>query len=215
MPYLGEVRFGRAVRVAVAGVLLAAGLHPSPGLAACRPDDGACLEQEGDNDTAVEVENEGQGGDAIAGSQVISVTGGGNTNITANNQSRFARARGGDVDSKVNVNVDNGPRLRVSRPSSEPSATSSGQAVTVQEADPRGTITLDQTGSASGDSVLTATGLAAGFATGASVLSQTLGPRAASVGSNAAFVTGSAPVTQIATAFAAPLAVAAGPGAWA
>lgn len=207
---------GRLVRVLAPGVLLSLmslNLHAPQVLAACQPDDEACLEQDGANESNIDVDNDGEGGDAIAGSQVISVTGSGDVNITANNSSKYAKAQGGDVEANVKINVDNGPELKVTGGSGGAASSAEGLAVTSQLADPQVSVTLDQTGFATGEAVFTGAGLAAGFATGTSVLSQTLGAGASSVGSNAAFITGSAPVTQAATSISTPIAVAIGDAA--
>jgi hypothetical protein len=202
------------------------------GLAACAPDDDACLEQSGDNSAEVDVDSEGEGGDAIAGSQVITVTGAGNTNITANNDSRFATARGGDVNGNTNININNGPTVSVRGPSQSAAANAAGVASTTQSALPKVQITLEQAAFPTGAAPASSAALAMSFATGASVFSQTplspfavtqtinrsaisstlseVEPTVSVVGDNVAFVTGSALVSQAATAVATPVASAIG-----
>jgi len=224
----------RLVRALAAVVLLSLVWLPTPGLAGCDPDDEACLEQQGNNDVDVDFDGEGQGGDAIAGSQVITVTGGGDSTIVANNKSRFARAKGGDVEGKIETTINNGPKLEIREPSSSATANAGGVARTTQVARPNVTITLDQFSFPTGTASLSSTAFAADFAMGTNFLSQApLGigavsqmidqmgsaPLSSSVmpvvniaGDNTSFVTGAAPVTQTATARTSPTASAVGGG---
>lgn len=227
------MRFGRFVRLLVVAVglaLIALQVNPAPGLAECDPDDEACLEQEGNNDSEVDVDAEGQGGDAIAGSQVISVAGGGDTQIEANNRSRFARAKGGDVEGKIETTIDNGPRLRVDQGSTSTNAVVGGVTRITQDARPTVTATLDQFSLPMGTPTLSSTAFATGSATGTNVVTQApsgtvtqsidqmvQAPVASSVtpevgigADNQAIVTGVAPVTQATTARVSPAALAFG-----
>jgi hypothetical protein len=233
-----EPRSARLLRLVVAVVvvsLVSAYYYPTPGLAACRADDDACLEQEGNNDAEVDVDAEARGGDAIAGSQVISVTGGGDKSIVANNTSRFARAKGGDVNGKIETTINNGPKLEVETSSSGTTANAGGTARTTQDARPNVTVTLDQLSLSTGTANLSSTALASNFTTGTNFLSQspladgavnqaidqlaaapltsTVMPEIDITGDNTSFVTGSAPVTQSATVRTSPVATAIGSGA--
>jgi hypothetical protein len=231
------VRFGRSVRlfaVALGLALIALPLHPTPGLAKCDPDDDACLEQEGNNEAEVDIDAEGQGGDAIAGSQVISVTGSGDTQITANNRSRFARAKGGDVKGTVETTINNGPRVQVERDSSSTNAVVGGLTQITQDARPTVRATLDQFSLPTGTPTLSSTAFATGSATGTNVFSQapsgaggvtqtidqmveapvtsSVTPDVGIEADNQAIVTGVAPVSQAATARVSPAALAFGGG---
>lgn len=214
--------------------LIALQFNPAPGRAECDPDDDACLEQEGDNDADVDIDAEGQGGDAIAGSQVITVQGSGDTQIEANNRSRFARARGGDVEGKIETNIDNGPRIQLEQGSSSTNSIVGGVTQIDQDAAPRVGITLDQVSAPTGTVGLSSTAFATGFATGTNVVSQPplgAGPVTQIIdqtvdipvendvmpdinieSDNVSLVTGVAPVTQSAAARVSPAALAFGGG---
>ncbi len=227
-------RFVRLLAVVVGVALIALQLNPAAGHAGCDPDDEACLEQEGSNDARVDIDAEGQGGDAIAGSQVISVAGGGDTQIEANNRSRFARAKGGEVEGKIGTTINNGPRIQVDKGSSSTNAVVGGVTRIRQEAQPTISIGLDQFSAPTGTPGLSSTAFATGFATGTNVVSGgpvgagpvtqvvdqvVVAPVMSSVmpdvgieADNQAIVTGVAPVSQSATARVSPAALAFGGG---
>lgn len=236
-PTLTSGRLGRYARLAVIALglgLIVLQLNPAAGRAECDPRDDACLEQEGDNDADVDIDAEGQGGDAIAGSQVITVQGGGDTRIEANNRSRFARAKGGDVEGEIETNIDNGPRIQLEQGSSSTNSIVGGVTQIDQNGEPRVSITLDQVSAPTGTIGLSNTAFATGFATGTNVVSQAplgAGPVLQVIdqtmdapvenevmpdinveSDNISFVTGVAPVTQSATARVSPAALAFGGG---
>jgi hypothetical protein len=201
-------------------------LHPTPVRA------GTAADQEGDNKSEADIEGESEGGDAIAGSQVISVTGAARSEIRATNTSRFATAKGGDAKGSVNVNVRVGPTVTNSEPTGRVSADARGDAGISQSATPIIGVTLDQfafptgeaylSGSAIATNTLTGTNVVSGGSSGVGDMNQTITQTNASpitsdvfvplnvTGSNTAGIAGMASISQLATTNAAPKAIAVG-----
>ncbi|MEX0875755.1 MAG: hypothetical protein WD646_00790 [Actinomycetota bacterium] len=189
------------------------------------------MSQDGDNDSDVDVETEQTGGDGVAGGQVIGGAGiSGDVTVTADNNSEFARARGGDATNELELDVDSGPKLEIEGDNINVEANATGVALVTQTAAPNVSITLSQFSNPSGEVLIsnTATSLQnlSGTAlisqtgsgtssitqtfnqTGSSSVSNTVAPILTINGSNTANVTGSAPVTQSATAITNPTAIA-------
>jgi hypothetical protein len=195
------------------------------------------VSQDGDNDSDVDVETEQTGGDGVAGGQVIGGAGiSGDVTVTADNNSEFARARGGDATNELDLDVDSGPKLEIEGDNINVEANATGVALVTQTAAPNVSITLSQFSNPSGEVLIsnTATSLQSlsGTAlisqtgsgsitqtgsssitqtfnqTGSSSVSNTVAPILTINGSNTANVTGSAPVTQSATAITNPTAIA-------
>ncbi|MEX0875756.1 MAG: hypothetical protein WD646_00795 [Actinomycetota bacterium] len=145
---------------------------------------GANLIHEGDNVVDLDLEAELAAGDAVAGSQIIALAGvDGEVTIEANNNSRFARARGGDAVDTTQIEARSGPTLEVDGDAAEVEAVAMGATEIVQTATPN--VSIDVTGSSTGSSTSPAIGAG-----------------------NLANATGSAPVVQSATAVVSPTAVA-------
>jgi hypothetical protein len=99
----------RTIGLAVAAALLVVTVVGAiPARAQCS-DGSACVVENGDNETDIDIEENNQGGDASAGSQIIGGAGvSGNVDITANNDSEFSTAQGGDATSKTVVEGQSG-----------------------------------------------------------------------------------------------------------
>jgi hypothetical protein len=123
------------------------------------------LNQTGDNRVRNDVDVDGAGGDAIAGSQVIGVAGAGDTSIIANNTSDNARAEGGEVEGEVNNNLDSGPEALFAGGDTTVTAIATGTALISQTATPTVTIDITQTSNATGTAIVSNTGSAVTSAT--------------------------------------------------
>ncbi len=172
-------------------------------------DTAACLEQEGDNIAESNNDFEGTGGDGVAGSNVIGAAGTGDTDITANNNSRFANAEGGNVEANSNTQIDNGPELTVEGGNVTVTSIATGISTVSQVATPSITIDLEQLSSSTGtptfaNSVSGLTTITGTNSLGQSIVSPTSAAGASGVtgtgtgavsGTSSSF-TGIGPVTQ-------------------
>ena len=150
-----------AVLISAMAVLL----YPTSGLAQ--------VNHRGDNKLDNDLDGEAEGGDAIAGSQIITVTGAQNSQITAHNRSRHAKARGGDAKGEITVRGNVGPKVKITGPSGGSSANATGEAEISQVASPNVAFEVDQLAFSAGEASLAATGLSSTMATGTSNLSPT------------------------------------------
>lgn len=159
-----------------------------------------CLEQHGDNEAEAENDFEGTGGDGVAGSNVIGAAGSGDTEITANNNSRFADAEGGDVTANSQQVIDNGPDLTVEGGEVNVTAIATGVSTVSQVATPNVEITLNQVASSTGAPTVSNTVNSLTTLTGTNFLGTAIvSPTAVGGGLVTPTATGAGPVTQTLT----------------
>jgi hypothetical protein len=166
---------------------------------------GTLVQLRGKNKLNFDIDNEGTGGDAIAGSNVIGVAGAGNTTINANNNSEFSRSQGGEVNFDNVQTGNNGPREDVQGGRVTVTSIATGIATVNQTATPNITVNLLQNANADGATNVTnaALGLATGTATqnagGVAVVNSTATSPVSGTATATLSATGVGPLTQAIT----------------
>lgn len=165
---------GEIQATAEAGVVQSATLDASPRVLAVSGEQttsGAVI-QRGDVVVEQEVDLDLSGGDAIAGGQVIALSGvEGNVTIEASNNSRHATARGGDAQPNVNSTATAAPRVSLGGGSTGTVlSTATGTAQTEQSAAPVVRLSVTQGSGGTGSSMSPGN---AGTATGSANVQQT------------------------------------------
>jgi hypothetical protein len=124
----------------IVAAALAATFLPENALAQCAGGS-ACVERQGTDSTSVESDQNLQGGDGVAGGQVIGVgEGSGDVRIDADNDSRFSNADGGDVESKVDMEGESSSGTVVEGSNVQVTADSSNSVNINQSANPQNQI---------------------------------------------------------------------------
>jgi hypothetical protein len=198
-------RFLRTAALA-ATVLLVSVLNPhlaSAQAAPTCPDDPTadvqgCINQDGDNNASIHEGGNLNGGDGVAGSQVIGAAGSGPTTIHANNTSTDANAEGGEANADFHTTVTNGPKLTVTGSGQNVTARATGNASTTQTFDPTVSITLNQFSSPTGSSFTSNTATPTITETASQLVdgTATLQATGSSPLTNTGSLTGTGPVSQ-------------------
>jgi hypothetical protein len=168
---------GEAELTAEAGVVQSATLENSPrvqSVAGEQTTTGTVV-QRGDNEVDQKLDLDLSGGDAIAGAQVIALSGvDGNVTIQASNSSRNASARGGDAKTSMRSAAEAAPRVSLVRGTSTVLAAATGTVRAEQSAAPVVELSVTQASGGASPSGVGTTAGNTGTATGSATVQQTV-----------------------------------------